>query len=104
MLTQRIATFLNFCNIFFLMVFRVPNPDAVLVVHTPSGVFAARSLLQNQKGCFRGSRLVSAKRIDLQESSASETNEFEPDSAARCRIYTRSNHKVIDRSFKYPFI
>ena len=72
---------------------RAPNPDAVVVVHTPSGVFAARSLLQNQKGCFRGSRLVSSKRIEVQGSTL-ETIEFEPDSAARCRVFKRSSYEV----------
>ncbi|GMN42921.1 hypothetical protein TIFTF001_012121 [Ficus carica] len=77
----------------YCAVHRAPNPDAVVVVHTPTGVFAARSLLQNQKGCFRGSRLVSSKRIEVQGSTL-ETIEFEPDSAARCRVFKRSSYKL----------
>lgn len=74
---------------------RTPNPDAVVVVHTPSGVFAARNSLQNQKGCFRGARVVPSERTELPEPSTSETNEFEPLSAARCCAFKRSNYKVI---------
>lgn len=92
MLLNCIAFDLYLLNLIFMR--RTPNLDAVVVVHTASGVFSARSLLQNQKGCFKGSRLVSSKRIEVQESSTLETNEFEPDSAARCRIFKRSSHKV----------
>ncbi|KAI9110050.1 hypothetical protein K1719_019091 [Acacia pycnantha] len=70
---------------------RLPTPDSVMVVHTPLGVFSPRTSLQNHKGCFRGSRLVSSKNIQILESSASETNEFDPLSAARCRVYRRSS-------------
>ncbi len=73
---------------------RDPNPDAVVVVHTPAGVFSARSLLPNPQGCFRGSRLASLKNTELPESSTVEINEFEPLSAARCRAFIRSNNKV----------
>ncbi|KAL5572102.1 hypothetical protein UlMin_021699 [Ulmus minor] len=77
---------------------RAPNPDAVVVVHTPSGVFAARSLLQNQKGgCFSGSRLISSKKTEVQETSTLETNDIELLPAARCRIYQRSKHNNTDR-------
>jgi hypothetical protein len=72
---------------------RVPNPDAVVVVHTPLGVFSARSV-ENQTGCFRGSRLISLKKTEVPESSTIEINEFEPLSAARCRVFKRSNNKV----------
>ncbi|KAE8723273.1 hypothetical protein F3Y22_tig00012523pilonHSYRG00102 [Hibiscus syriacus] len=34
------------------------NPDAVVVMHTPSGVFAARNVLQNVNECLRGSTLI----------------------------------------------
>lgn len=63
-------------------------------MRTASGVFAARSLLQNQNGCFSGSRLISSKRVELPEPSTSETNKFEPLSAARCRVFRRSHNKV----------
>uniref|UniRef100_A0A5B7CF24 Putative histone-lysine N-methyltransferase ATX4-like isoform X2 n=1 Tax=Davidia involucrata TaxID=16924 RepID=A0A5B7CF24_DAVIN len=72
-----------------------PNPDNVLVVQTPLGVFSTKSLLQdqNQEQCFRGSRLVSSTRTELPDSSTVENNECEPLSAARCRIFKRSNNK-----------
>ncbi|KAB1219623.1 Histone-lysine N-methyltransferase ATX4 [Morella rubra] len=80
-------------KLMYCAVHRVPNPDAVLAVHTPSGVFSARSLLENRKGCFRGSRLVSLKKSELPESSNLESNDFEPLSAARCRVFKRLNSK-----------
>ncbi|KAF7826177.1 histone-lysine N-methyltransferase ATX3 [Senna tora] len=78
-------------KLIYCAVHRLPNPDSVMVVHTPLGVFSPRTSLQNHKGCFRGSRLVSSKNVELLESSTSETNEFEPLSAARCRVYRRSS-------------
>ncbi|KAF2324880.1 hypothetical protein GH714_020964 [Hevea brasiliensis] len=60
--------------------------------------FAARSLLQNQNGCFSGSRLVSSKRMELPEPSTSETNKYEPLSAVRCRAFKRSYNKEIEDS------
>ncbi|XP_044480536.1 histone-lysine N-methyltransferase ATX3-like isoform X2 [Mangifera indica] len=77
----------------YCAIHRSPNPDAVVVVHTPTGVFAGRSLLQNQKGCFRGSRLVSSKGTEFPEASTPEADELEPLSAARCRVFRRSKDK-----------
>ena len=82
------------CSLDNLFHCRVPNPDSVLVVHTPLGVFSPRTSLQNHKGCIRGSRLVSSKNAELLEYSTPETNEFDPMSSARCRIYKRSQKKV----------
>ncbi|GAV64423.1 PHD domain-containing protein/PWWP domain-containing protein/SET domain-containing protein/SAND domain-containing protein/PHD_2 domain-containing protein/zf-HC5HC2H_2 domain-containing protein [Cephalotus follicularis] len=83
-------------KIIYCAVHRVPDPDTVVVVNTPSGVYAARSLLQNENGCFRGSRLVSSKGTELPESSTLEVNELEPLSAARCRVYKRSNNMMTE--------
>ncbi|XP_030541052.1 histone-lysine N-methyltransferase ATX3 isoform X2 [Rhodamnia argentea] len=69
---------------------RVPNPDSVVVVHTPLGVFSARNLVQNQQGNFKGSRLI-ASRKELPESLTVENDEIELLSSARCRVFTRSN-------------
>lgn len=80
-------------KLIYCAVHRTPNPDAVVVVHTPSGVFAARNSLQNQKGYFRGARVVPSERTELPEPSTSETNELEPLSAARCCAFKRSNYK-----------
>ncbi|KAK4847471.1 hypothetical protein QYF36_002284 [Acer negundo] len=80
-------------KLIYCAIHRTPAPDAAVVVHTPTGVFAGRSLLQNQRGCFRGSRLISAKRTESPESSTSDTNEFDPLSSARCRVFKRSKNK-----------
>ncbi|GAB2271809.1 hypothetical protein Dimus_006640 [Dionaea muscipula] len=73
---------------------RNPNPNAVLVIHTPAGVFSTRELLQNQKQerNIKGSRLIS-KRIELPDPVHSDTVDFQPLSAARCRTYARSVQK-----------
>ncbi|XP_015577364.2 histone-lysine N-methyltransferase ATX3 [Ricinus communis] len=78
----------------YCAVHRTPSVDSVVVVRSPTGVFAARSLLQKQNGCFGGSRLISYQGMEgLPEPSTSETNEFEPLSSARCRAYKRTNKK-----------
>ncbi|XP_057480013.1 histone-lysine N-methyltransferase ATX4-like [Actinidia eriantha] len=70
---------------------RAPNPDTVLIIQTPLGVFSTKNLLQDKK--HTGSRLISSNRVKLQEASTMETNEVELFSAARCRIFKRSNTK-----------
>ncbi|KAF5451749.1 hypothetical protein F2P56_026826 [Juglans regia] len=81
-------------KLLYCAVHRVPNPDSVLAIHTPSGVFSPRSLLENRKGCFRGSRLGSLKKTELLESTSLESNEFEPLSAAKCRIFKRLSKRA----------
>ncbi|PRQ60412.1 putative histone-lysine N-methyltransferase transcription regulator PHD family [Rosa chinensis] len=66
---------------------RAPNPDTVLIIQTPLGVFSAKSLLQSKKR--PGSRLISSNRIKLEEVPTVETTEPEPLSSARCRIFKR---------------
>ncbi|KAM1070334.1 hypothetical protein ACFX13_002190 [Malus domestica] len=70
---------------------RAPNPDTVLIIQTPLGVFSAKSLLQNKKK--PGSRLISSNRTKLEEVLTVEMtepeSEPEPLSAARCRVYNR---------------
>ncbi|XP_015571335.2 histone-lysine N-methyltransferase ATX4 [Ricinus communis] len=71
---------------------RAPNPDTVLIIQTPVGVFSAKSLVQNKKRA--GTRLISSSRVKLEELSTEETTEAEPLSAARCRVFKRvSNNK-----------
>ncbi|KAL8541045.1 hypothetical protein ACS0TY_002362 [Phlomoides rotata] len=74
---------------------RVPSSENVLVIQTPDGVFSNRSLLQSQyqEQCSRGSRLISSRTAQCSDSSPAETDEFGAMSAARCRIYKRSNVK-----------
>ncbi|XP_059634367.1 histone-lysine N-methyltransferase ATX4-like isoform X2 [Cornus florida] len=88
---RQITKWVSYCA-----VHRTPNPDNVLVIQTPLGVFSTRSLLQNQnqERCFRGSRLVSSKGTELPDSSTQQTDDCEPLSAARCRIFKRSNNKM----------
>ncbi|KAB1205032.1 Histone-lysine N-methyltransferase ATX3 [Morella rubra] len=69
---------------------RAPNPDTVLIIQTPLGVFSAKSLLQNKKKA--GSRLISSNRKQIEEIGAEETTDLEPLSAARCRIFVRLNN------------
>ncbi|VFQ75613.1 unnamed protein product [Cuscuta campestris] len=71
---------------------RTPNADNVVVMRTPLGVFSTGNVLQRQSGerCMRVSRLISTTRHDLPDTSDPENTEFEPFSAARCRIFKRS--------------
>ncbi|WKA07632.1 hypothetical protein VitviT2T_025430 [Vitis vinifera] len=87
---------------------RAPNPDTVLIIQTPLGVFSTKSLIQNKKKS--GSRLISSNRIELQQIPTVETDEFEPFSAARCRIFRRSKsntkrtvEEAIAHQVKGPF-
>ncbi|KAG6745572.1 hypothetical protein POTOM_050070 [Populus tomentosa] len=75
---------------------RAPNPDTVLIIQTPAGVFSAKSLVQNKKRA--GTRLISSNRIKLEEESMEEATKSEPHSAARCRVFKRvnSNKKVVE--------
>ncbi|KAH9723999.1 Histone-lysine N-methyltransferase ATX5 [Citrus sinensis] len=59
---------------------RAPNPDTFLIIHTPLGVFSAKSLAQNKKRS--GSRLISSSRTKVEEVTAVESTEIEPFSAA----------------------
>ncbi|KAH1193273.1 Histone-lysine N-methyltransferase ATX5 [Glycine max] len=69
---------------------RAPNPDTVLIMQTPLGVISTKSLLQTKRKA--GSRLISSKRIKVEDTSPAENTRHEPFSAARCRIYRRTNH------------
>ncbi|GAB4826227.1 hypothetical protein Ancab_009092 [Ancistrocladus abbreviatus] len=70
---------------------RAPNPDTVLIIQTPSGVFSAKNLLQSQKRT--GTRLISSNRPMLEEAQTEDSNTIDPFSAARCRIYKRKGNK-----------
>lgn len=69
--------------------FRAPNPDTVLVMQTPLGVISTKCLLQNKKKS--GSRLISYHRTKLEETLPVDNIEQDPFSAARCRIFQRTN-------------
>ncbi|KAJ4840065.1 Histone-lysine N-methyltransferase atx5 [Turnera subulata] len=67
---------------------RAPNPDTVLIIQTPLGVFSAKNLKNKKKA---GTRLISSNRAKLEEISTREDKESEPFSAARCRVFKRLN-------------
>ncbi|XP_050223367.1 histone-lysine N-methyltransferase ATX4 isoform X2 [Mercurialis annua] len=69
---------------------RAPNPDTVLIIQTPVGVFSTKSLGQNKKRA--GTRLISSSRVKLEELPTEEITEVEPHSAARCRVFKRVNN------------
>jgi hypothetical protein len=60
----------------------------VLIIQTPSGVFSAKSLVQNKKKS--GTRLILANREEIEESAAEDTIPIDPFSSARCRLYKRT--------------
>ncbi|URD88654.1 Histone-lysine N-methyltransferase [Musa troglodytarum] len=64
---------------------RAPNPDTVLIIHTPEGVFSSKKLLQNNEK-QTGSRLI---RKGILHDSDFYIQNSETPSAARCRIYRR---------------
>nr|GME17234.1 histone-lysine N-methyltransferase ATX4-like isoform X2 [Ipomoea batatas] len=74
---------------------RTPNADNVVVMRTPFGVFSNGNLLQKQskEHCPSGSRLISSKCLELPDTSDNGITEFDPFSAARCRIFKRSMKK-----------
>ncbi|KAH9619549.1 hypothetical protein KSS87_021317 [Heliosperma pusillum] len=79
----------------YCAVHRTPNPDAVLVVQTPEGVFFSANFLlhdQNHAKNMEGSRLIS-KRVELTDPSPPQLETVDPYSAARCRVYTRPKNK-----------
>ncbi|XP_015971544.1 histone-lysine N-methyltransferase ATX5 [Arachis duranensis] len=69
---------------------RAPNPDTVLIMQTPLGVISTKSLLQTKKKT--GSRLISSRRTKVEETPQADDTEHEPFSAARCRIFQRTNY------------
>ncbi|KAF8412117.1 hypothetical protein HHK36_000073 [Tetracentron sinense] len=83
---RQITKMVSYCAIH-----KAPNPDTVLVIQSPLGVFSTKNLLQNKKRTC--SRLISSNRTELPEATILETNDIEPLSAARCRAYKRLNNK-----------
>uniref|UniRef100_A0A1D1ZA96 Histone-lysine N-methyltransferase ATX4 n=1 Tax=Anthurium amnicola TaxID=1678845 RepID=A0A1D1ZA96_9ARAE len=69
---------------------RAPNPDTVLIIQTPLGVFSTKSLLQNKER-RTGSRSI---RKDNAEELALPTHDSVSSSAARCRLYKKMGNKI----------
>ncbi|KAL1309686.1 hypothetical protein HN51_052388 [Arachis hypogaea] len=70
---------------------RAPNPDTVLIMQTPLGVISTKNLLQTKRKT--GSRLIASNRVK-QEHPPIDNAENEPLSAARCRIFQRTNPTI----------
>ncbi|OAY69147.1 Histone-lysine N-methyltransferase ATX4 [Ananas comosus] len=68
---------------------RAPNPDNVLIIQTPSGVFSSKKLLQNSVK-QTGSRLI---RKDIPQESTSLAQLLETSCAARCMVYKKIETK-----------
>ncbi|KAE9587241.1 putative histone-lysine N-methyltransferase transcription regulator PHD family [Lupinus albus] len=69
---------------------RAPNPDNVLIMQTPNGVISTKSLLKNKKKAR--SRLIASNIMKQDDTSLVDNAEDEPFTAARCRIFRRTNH------------
>lgn len=70
---------------------REPNPDTVLIIQSPLGIFSAKNLLQNNNE-RRGSRLI-RKEIPRDSDLTTQRNS-ESSSAARCLVYMKKEIKV----------
>ena len=81
---------------------RAPNPDTVLIVETPKGTFSTKSLLQSKR--HMGARLISTSRLKLEEPSPEDTEEVDPFSAARCRVYKRTKKVHATIVFHYAYL
>lgn len=83
------------CCLIFFFGCREPNPDTVLIIQTPSGVFSAKNLAQNKKST--GSRLILANREEVEEPPPEEAVPVDPFSCARCRVFKRKvNSKKVN--------
>ena len=78
-----------------LFIFRVPNPDTVLVIQSPLGVFSTKSMLQEKgkKYAHRRSILLPA-HPSPEASPPSLSSSSTLASCARCREYGKINAKV----------
>ncbi|KAJ6841016.1 histone-lysine N-methyltransferase ATX4-like [Iris pallida] len=74
---------------------RTPNPDNVLIMNTPQGVFTSKKLLQ-QKGkpnASRQIRMLQSKFVHAPHDSCLPTYHSETPSSARCLIYKMNETK-----------
>lgn len=88
-------------NAAIVFIFRAPSTDSVLVIQTPLGTFATKSMLK-KKEKRPGSRLISSKRPVVDSSLQTDEAELEPEhaessGAARCRTYKKVGNKVEDQ-------
>ncbi|KAK9103885.1 hypothetical protein Sjap_021139 [Stephania japonica] len=71
---------------------RVPDPNTVLVIQSPLGVFSTKSMLRSKTNT--GARLISSRMTEVPQDLDVESEQVEPFSAARCRTLKRSKAKV----------
>ncbi|XP_064978688.1 histone-lysine N-methyltransferase ATX4-like isoform X4 [Musa acuminata AAA Group] len=70
-----------------------PNPDTVLIIHTPQGVFSSKKMIQNNKK-QTGTRLI---RKGILHGSDILVQNSETPSAARCLMYRNIEIKTKDK-------
>ncbi|XP_068644353.1 histone-lysine N-methyltransferase ATX4-like [Aristolochia californica] len=94
---KQITKMISYCSLH-----RAPNPDNVLVIQTPLGVFSAKSMLQKEKRM--GSRLISSKRTEIPEALNFQNHKEEPksetesSSAARCQVFKKVMNKSVRKA------
>ncbi|KAL0906562.1 hypothetical protein M5K25_025064 [Dendrobium thyrsiflorum] len=76
---------LSFCSFH-----RAPNPDTVLIIHTPSGIFSSKKLLKNNDK-KSGSRLI---KKDAPLNLVLTNNQSSPSDAARCIAYNKMQNQL----------
>ncbi|KAK4362484.1 hypothetical protein RND71_017725 [Anisodus tanguticus] len=70
---------------------KAPSEDNVLAMRTPNGVYSNQNLLRTRNG----GRVLKGLRLMPCEASSAETNELDPFSAARCRVFEPSTNKKV---------
>lgn len=68
---------------------KAPSEDNNLVMRTPSGVYSNQNSLHRRNG----GRVLKGLRLMPSDALSAETNEPDPSSAARCRVFTPSMDK-----------
>ncbi|KAI0492617.1 hypothetical protein KFK09_026893 [Dendrobium nobile] len=84
-------------KISFCSFHRAPNPDTVLIIHTPSGIFSSKKLLKNNDK-KSGSRLI---KKDAPLNLVLPNNQSSPSDAARCIAYNKMQNQQ-NREFGIP--
>ncbi|CAM8974521.1 unnamed protein product [Rhodiola kirilowii] len=79
----------------YCAIHRTPSQENALVIHTAAGLFSATNAIQTQDNQqnIKGSRKILTQKKEAPEPPDAKVEEFESDSAARCRVYRRSNAK-----------
>nr|XP_009763847.1 PREDICTED: histone-lysine N-methyltransferase ATX4-like [Nicotiana sylvestris] len=70
---------------------KAPSVDNILVMRTPNGVYSNQNTLHG----INGGRVLKGLRLMTSDASSAETNEPDPFSAARCRVFRPSTNKKV---------